>query len=197
MDSPCPSNRSLIRLTAPCRGESMRGTLRAGDCLQVQNVSFSSLEPGDVVAYRSAGKVLAHRIDSRDDQELWTRGDGNHRGDSVSVNLDQLIGKVVARERDGIRTPLVGGRGGRRRAVVMHSLLFIYRLLGIPYRWIRASRMIPRFWKPRIQTVHFSFPEGSQTKCIHRGQTVGIWSPQEQRWICQKPYDLLCLEPPR
>jgi len=197
MDSPCPSNRSQIRLTAPFRGESMRGTLRTGDGLQILTVLFSSLEPGDVVAYRSDGKVLAHRIVNRNEKELWTRGDGNHRGGAVSVGPDQLIGKVMMRERDGILTPVAGGGAGRRRASMMRTRLFTRRLIGIPYRWIRASWMIPRFWNPQLQIVRFSLPDGGLTKCIHRGRTVGIWSPQEKRWICCKPYDLLGLEPPR
>jgi hypothetical protein len=175
----------------------MRGTLREGDRLQVRSVLFPSLEPGDVVAFRSGGKVMVHRIYSRDEQELWTRGDGNHRGDSVSVKPDQLIGKVVMRECAGTLISVAGGAAGRRRAILMRTFLFVRRGFGIPYRWIRASRMIPLFWKPRIQTVRFALLEGGQIKCIHRGKTVGVWSPQEHRWICQKPYDLLCLEPPR
>ena len=177
----------------------MWGTLEEGDCLWVSRVPFDSLQAGDVVAFHSGDKVVAHRIVERADGGFWTRGDGNWGRDSAPLTSERLIGKVVERERRGVRTVVAGGERGRRRALVLRTAFRFRLYCGFPlaasYRLLRASRIVPRLWRPRILAVCFVLPAGPITKFIHRGKTVASWWPRDGQWNCKMPYDLV-LSPP-
>jgi hypothetical protein len=179
----------------------MRGTLAEGDCLWVSPAPFDSLQAGDVVAFRSGGQVLAHRIVGRHGEAIKTQGDGNWRRDASPLLREALIGKVMERERDGIRSAVAGGARGRRRGRFFHAISFlrwtVLRLLAPGYRLVRASRIASLVWKPRIQMVFFATAAGRIAKFIHRGRTVACWMPQEEQWTCRKPYDLLLSPPDR
>lgn len=187
------------RLRLAYRGESMRGTFAQGDCLWICPVPFDSLQPGDVVAIDSGHRAVAHRIASRSKEGLWTKGDSSLRRDSAPLTPPRLIGKVMERERRGVRSAVAGGRAGRRRALLLQGVCRLRILLLFPlapfYRLLRASRLTPLLWRPRIVSARFACAGGELTKFIHRKGTVACWTSQEQRWICRKPYDLI-LDPP-
>ena len=197
MDSSRPLHSQLFRLSY--RGESMRGTFQDGDCLWVSPVSFAALQVGDVVAFQSSGKAVAHRIAKRAGDGFLTRGDGNLHRDAAPLTRALLIGKVVERERGGVRAAVAGGPAGRRRARLCHGACRLRILLLFPwapvYRLFRASRLMRLLWRPQIVAARFAGSGGEFTKFIHRGGTVACWIPHEQRWTCRKPYDLI-LDPP-
>jgi hypothetical protein len=177
----------------------MRFTLVEGDCLWISPVSFDTLQVGDVVAFDFRGKVVVHRIVGRHAAGFLTQGDGNLDVDSVPLTPEILIGKVLERERAGVRSVVVGGAQGQRRAVVLRVVCHLRRFFLFPlapcYRELCASRLLSRVWHPQIATVHLNYPEGPITKYVHQGRTVACWIPHEQRWTCRKPYDLI-LSPP-
>jgi hypothetical protein len=177
----------------------MRGTLAEGDCLWISAVSFDKLQPGDVVAFQSGGKVLAHRIAMRSAAGFQTQGDGNWRPDAALLKPGQLIGKVMERERRGVRTPVAGGAGGRRRAALLHGVAWfrwvVLMLLAPAYRLIQASRIGVLLWRPQILAVRFAWRTGCITKYIHEGRTVAYWNPHAEEWVCRKPYDLVLSSP--
>ena len=78
-------------------------TLQAGDGLWVFPVVLDSLQVGDIVAFRSGGHVMAHRIAGKDGGRFLTQGDGNWRRDSAPLEPADLIGKVEERSRAGVR----------------------------------------------------------------------------------------------
>ena len=181
------------------RGDSMRGTFRDGDRLGIELVPFDSLQIGDVAAFRSGGKSVAHRIAGRSGGLFQTRGDGNLRCDASLLGAEELIGKVTSRDRGNSCVVVAGGLRGRQRAWLWHGLGRADRcfrwLFSPAYRLLRVSRLASLLWKPRIVAARFACPAGSLTKFIHRGETVASWAPEERRWTCRKPYDLV-LEPP-
>ncbi len=187
-------------MSAPCRGNSMRGTLADGDGLWLAPGPPATLQVGDVVAYRSGRLVMAHRIVDRDTDGFRTQGDGNWRRDAARLAPEQLLGIVTARERRGVRTPVVGGRRGRWRAGWLHGCAFFRWLLltGLApvYGMVRISRLGRLAWRPRVLAVRFTAAGGTLIKYIHQGQTVACWAAGEPRWICRKPYDLI-LSPPK
>ena len=178
----------------------MRGTLAAGDVLRIRTAAPGDLRLGDVVAFRSGGQVLAHRIVGFEDGVFRTQGDGNWRRDSAPLAPAEIIGLVAERERAGKLSPVAGGNRGLRRAGILHALAFlrwgILALLAPAYRGLRARRWLVPLWRPRVVAVRFSAAGRSTVKFIHRGRTVACWNPQEERWTCRKPYDLV-LAPPR
>ena len=179
----------------------MWGTFRPGDILWICRIPFDSLQVGDVVAFDSRGKSIAHRIVGRDGAGYRTKGDGNTSGDAAPLMATDLIGKVVVRERRGVRSVVRGGAAGRRRKSVLGGLGVFRSILGgllaPPYRALRASRIPSRFWRPRITTARFTTREGDVTKFIHRGKTVASWISGSAEWTCRKPYDLVLSPPAR
>ncbi len=199
-----PSDSEPIRLfyaSAPCRGDSMRGTLADGDCLWIFPVPFDSLQVGDVVAFDSGGKVVVHRIVGREEKGFRTQGDGNWSRDFARLTSGGLIGKVMERERRGVRSIVVGGPYGRLRAFVLRTFcrlrLRLAFWLTAPYRLICASRVVSLVWRPRILSVCFVSEEGPITRFIHRGKIVATWMPQARQWECRTPYDLILSPPAR
>lgn len=119
----------------------MGGTLAEGDRLWVSPVPFDSLRVGDVVAFRSGDWVLAHRIVARGESGFRTQGDGNWGRDSAPLDAGRLIGRVVARERRGVRTAVSGGARGRLRGAVLRAVCrFRLRLM----HWL-AAPILRRF----------------------------------------------------
>ena len=179
----------------------MWGTFRPGDILWICRTPFDSLQAGDVVAFESRGKSIAHRIVGRDGSGFRTKGDGNTSEDALPLISADLIGKVVARERRGVRAVVEGGAAGRRRTAVLGGLGVFRSILGCllapPYRAIRTSQITGRLWRPRITTARFTTREGSIIKLIHRGETVASWIPDSAEWTCRKPYDLVLSPPSR
>ena len=194
-----PMDPSWFRLSY--RGESMWGTFRAGDVLWICPVAFDSLLVGDVVAFGFRGKSIAHRIVARDGRGFRTQGDGSACRDALPLVPSDLIGKVMARERRGLRSMVAGGGAGRRRRAALRGLGLVRMILGSllapPYRVIRASRLAGRFWQPRVTTARFASRGGIITKFIHRGNTVASWIPEAGEWTCRKPYDLVLFPPSR
>jgi len=179
----------------------MWGTLAQGDCLWVSPVPFDSLQAGDVVAFDSGGKIVVHRIVERMDTGFATRGDGNGSRDSAPLTADRLVGKVMERERKGVRKTVTGGARGRRRALVLQAavrirLIFVSRLARLS-RMVLARRMVSLCWRPSLICVRFISPTGSVTKFIHRGRTVASWKPHACQWECRMPYDLILSPPAR
>jgi len=179
----------------------MGGTFEEGDCLWVRSVPYSSLRAGDVVAIDAERVAIAHRIVGRQTSGFVTQGDSNLRPDGAVLTADRLLGRVVARERQGAICGVAGGSRGRWRAVKRRTARRVALALGIllapPYRLIRASGLVAAVWRPRIVAARFSRGDRAFTKFIHRGRTVARWDPWEREWRCRKPYDLILAPPPR
>ena len=106
-------------------GQSMQPTIRAGEAITVAPVMPAQIKRGDIVLYRSARRVTAHRVvrikrNKRSTQSsvlspqssFILRGDASNTYDEP-VGAEQVLGRVVAVERAGRRIAL-----GRRRATV-------------------------------------------------------------------------------
>jgi hypothetical protein len=108
----------------PVWGISMRPWLRDGDRVRLVPVTAAEVRVGDVVVRVNATGPVIHRFvgrwPSRQGRRLLTKGDGAPRLDPPA-RADELVGRVVARVRDG-RAERLEGVGmrlrGRGRAAV-------------------------------------------------------------------------------
>ncbi len=124
----------LVRFRAD--GDSMRPTIRGGEIVTAAPIVDGRIVAGDVLLFRSAGRVLAHRVVTIDatsrEPVVRLRGDGK-RGCDGPVDASQIVGRLVAVERDG-RTVRLDGTLARLR----------YRMraaAGHVWRWrTRATR---------------------------------------------------------
>ena len=76
---------------------SMEPAIPVGSLVYVDPVSPETLEPGDVVAFRSGETVITHRVVENHYfyNELITKGDANAKEDINPVRYDEVVGRVT------------------------------------------------------------------------------------------------------
>lgn len=182
------------------RGCSMKGTFRPGDCLEFESPVRTAIRRGDVLIYRGKnprGEVeeCVHRVIRILPTGWITRGDNNPEADTIAVTPENLLGRVVRYKRRMRIRPVPCGTQGRLRARVLYVRTFLIkriRTLARPaYRLLRWSGIVARFWSPRMRQVRVEGLHGYGIKFIHRRKTVAVWWPEESRFTCRKPYDLI------
>ncbi len=107
-------NRLFLRL----RGASMAPALWPGDMLMARRRAFSDIIAGDIVVFRRAGRLIAHRVigRDRDGAALLTRGDAATHVDQP-VGEDRLLGVVEFVSRKGGAFAPLGRRSLGQRAL--------------------------------------------------------------------------------
>ena len=185
-------------------GDSMRGTFRPGDRLTVLPASFADLRPGDVAVFRGSNRqsdadLVVHRVMAVGPDGLVTRGDNAPTADNHLLIAENLVGRAACVERDGCTRPVRGGRLGLWRARALHARRSMLRLLTrigrLPYRWLRASGLVQRLWRPTISRICLNTERGPLVKYVCGGRTVACWQPEQGRFDCRKPYDLVINKP--
>ena len=76
---------------------SMEPAIPVGSLVYVDPVSPETLEPGDVVAFRSGETVITHRVVENHYfyNELIPKGDANAKEDINPVRYDEVVGRVT------------------------------------------------------------------------------------------------------
>jgi signal peptidase I len=88
------------QLRIKARGGSMIPFIWDGDRVLVRPAGSAEILVGDVICYEtSPGRLFLHRVIKRDREQFVTKGDALDFTDLVSPG--QVLGKVVAVERDG------------------------------------------------------------------------------------------------
>jgi signal peptidase I len=108
-----------VRFRAP--GQSMSPTIRDGEAVLVAPVKVDEVRSGDILLYRCSERrsVIAHRVvgvekGKNEARSFVLRGDASLTCDAP-VEASQIIGRVVAVERDGRMIRLQGYRARVRR----------------------------------------------------------------------------------
>jgi signal peptidase len=100
-------NRRFGSLQLLVSGSSMVPAVRPRDVLHVRHSEVADLSKGDIVVFRRAGQLIAHRAVRAPGKSgkgfLITRGDRVPRKDAPILG-SELLGRVVAIERNGVRT---------------------------------------------------------------------------------------------
>lgn len=77
---------------------SMEPNIPVGSLVYTKSIEFGDLKAGDVISYKlSEDTMVTHRIDTVNEEQrtLVTKGDANDNVDSVEVQENQVVGKVV------------------------------------------------------------------------------------------------------
>ena len=182
------------------RGPSMSPTFRPGHVLYVRP-STRDVASGDVIVYADSSQrmYIAHRVISITDRGFATRGDNNARCDLTPVAHGQLIGRVEIVEDSGRLKPVIGGWRGlvfaRVNWNIRQACAWFRRTFGGPYRWLRHSGFVSRLWHPTITQLRINTDHGLLIKYICRRRVVARWWQQQNRFECDKPYDLVIPRP--
>jgi hypothetical protein len=179
-------------------GTSMSSTFKSGQVLYIRPTSNGML-PGDVVVFYSRTKFIVHRIKEVNGDYFITQGDNNPREDADIISKDQIIGVVDKVDDWGKSHSVIGGQRGLWIAHLRWKILALKNqlrpVIGAPYRWLKASHWINKIWHPDITSIQLQIPEGIIIKYIVRGKTVATWQPQQENFICRRPYDLIIYSP--
>jgi signal peptidase len=100
-------NRRFGSLQLLVSGSSMVPAVRPGDVLHVKHSEVGNVSKGDIVVFRRAGRLIAHRALRTPGKSgkglLVTQGDRVRLKDAP-ISGSELLGRVVAIERKGERT---------------------------------------------------------------------------------------------
>ena len=124
------------QLELPAAGVSMGKSWAQADTLQV--IARTKQPPGwgDVILYRTAGNLIAHRVVKRvvRNGAVWwiTKGDGYYTPDRIPVPDADVLGVVTAYSVSGNRATFTMGR---RIAGVFHACVGRIGLLVWPPLW--------------------------------------------------------------
>jgi signal peptidase I len=180
------------------RGPSMYPTLRDRDVLQGHPCECAAPVRGDVIVYpggESQG-LVAHRVIEQVANGYRCIGDNNANADSVSVQPDRVLGRVVAVHRLGKIVPVSGGPLGRVIGCAMRLRGRIdramSRVVGPAYRSIARSGLpqcILGRWFP-VRVVRFSRDGAEELRLFLGGRWIGGLTPGASRWWIRRPYRL-------
>lgn len=149
--------RSGYRLRFRAGGGSMWPTIQPGEAITVEPANETEVNLRDIVLYRTGRGLIGHRvvaIANRNGERVWlTCGDAG-RGEREPVAAEQILGKVVAVERDGRSIDLAS-----RKAKIKHSI----RVLALRCKhWIgflpiakRAKRAFARRFPAIVALIVF------------------------------------------
>lgn len=173
-------------------GQSMRGTFKPGDWLQIEKIAWGEINRGDIVVFkpRTQGveSTIVHRVISRTDSGLITRGDANPLPDVHPVTEAECLGRVIVFERGGRRSIVRNGPGGVLHARRIRAKKILIRLLFRPFRplfsHMREHGWLDMLFSGSILEVHFDTPDGPLVKFIRNGKTIGTWWPKKKQLIC-------------
>ena len=184
----------------------MTGTFRFGDRLIIEYVALADVGPGDVVVYRTFNHAQnenerVHRVMRIVQEGLVVRGDNNPCADKTLVSENNLVGRVAYVERDGKCIPVRSGWPGLLLARIGHEYRGlrgwawgIVRLLGRAfYGRLRDSGLVVHLWRPSIERIRLLTEKGQLVKYVCRNRTVACYWPENGRFECRKPYDLVLL----
>ncbi|MDY6972538.1 MAG: hypothetical protein SV775_09440 [Thermodesulfobacteriota bacterium] len=186
------------------KGQSMAGTFRFGDRLIVEHSSVTDIHPGDVVIYRALDhggkeKELVHRVMRMLPKGMVARGDNNPFPDRTLVTESNLEGRVSHAERGGKRIPVRGGwpglvwafKGHYFRGIRGWAWGIICHIGRMLYFRLRGSGLVAYLWRPSVERIRLLTKQGRVVKYVYRNRTVACYFPQNGRFGCMKPYDLV------
>lgn len=182
------------------RGNSMRGTFQHNNLLYVAPVAFEIIRPGDIAVFdvddsQNGIKTVVHRVLARTRTRLVTKGDNNSGPDSQLVSPEQFVGRVHSVQEGQQVRRVWSGLAGQLWARYVSLWRRLSALGRTPYRWLRASGIVRRLWRPPVTRVMLTTAQGLAVKYLSHSKTVAIWQPETQSFWCRKPYDLVLDSP--
>jgi signal peptidase I len=179
-----------------CNGPSMKPTLMPGDKIEVEEIGFDELRPGDIIVYDNPEDIrlnIIHRITGRDADGLITRGDNNRYTDPYRVRPEHRPLKVTAFVRGSERRRIPG------HGMLRHHFRIIQRKAGAvkqkylyPFFYFIADSGIFHpfgiFFKTEIR--EFKRPGGIERQLFSGGRRIGIRRIGDDKWHIRFPWRL-------
>ena len=115
-------------------GESMRPLLIEGDEVVVEPVEWDRIRPGDIVTYRYLDRFPTRRVvrKSASGLQLWC---DNWPDRSFTAARADVLGRAIARRRDGVWLTVRDGEWARARRTALRRYL---QLVVFPPLYLRV-----------------------------------------------------------
>jgi len=179
-------------------GSSMNPTLRPGVRLDVRAYQGEKIRRGDVIVFISPedGSKVVHRVISIDSNGIKTQGDNCNSEDDWVLSREDILGRVVAIQRNNRRRRIFGGPLGRLFAVTVR----IIRAIDSPVSYVLRpaynelakvgilTRLLPAQMRPRV--ISLNRDAGTELQLLMGRQVIGRLLPGMTRWHISRPYRL-------
>ena len=179
-------------------GSSMNPTLRPGVRLDVRAYQGEKIRRGDVIVFISPedGSKVVHRVISIDSNGIKTQGDNCNSEDNWVLSREDILGRVVAIQRNNRRRRIFGGPLGRLFAVTVR----IIRAIDSPVSYVLRpaynelakvgilTRLLPAQMRPRV--ISLNRDAGTELQLLMGRQVIGRLLPGMTRWHISRPYRL-------
>jgi len=179
-------------------GQSMVPTFTPGDLLYIQR-DCKEIKTGDVIVFRAKGeeKNITHRVISVDSKGIKTRGDNNNLPDSWFLMPEDITGKVIEAERNGVKRKVSGSTEGYIKGNILHILkkiksyfIEIFRPL---YLWLSEKNItysILQKWG-LLRMISIKKENKKELQLLLGGLVIGRLLPGRERWHIKRPFRLL------
>jgi signal peptidase len=187
----------------------MLPTLKPGDVLGVVPYDGARIRPGDVVVFcpprgvafeasqhADAAHPVVHRVVAVGARGIRTRGDNRRSPDPWVLRAADVLGRVVAVQRENKWVRVYGGQWGAAwaRALVLLRALdrAASRVLHPAYHWLARAgvfrALLPHCLRPQV--LSFERPGGAERLLLLGGRVIGRRLPGAGRWQIRRPFRL-------
>ena len=179
-------------------GPSMTPTLKAGDRLHVIPYDGDKIRRGDVIVFipPEDDRTIVHRVIFVDPQGIRTRGDNNRLIDSWVISSDQILGRVVYKQRRNSWRRVYGGTTGRLYAVLIRSVhgfdSRLSYLLHPIYHWLARIDILRRLLQKLMITkiIVLNQDQGNELQLLIGQRIIGRRLSGASQWQIQRPFRL-------
>lgn len=179
-------------------GSSMNPTLKPGVRLDVGAYHGQKILKGDVIVFIPPGgdSKIVHRVTSVNSDGIRTRGDNRNHEDDWVLRRENILGRVVATQRNNRRRRIFGGPLGRLFAVTVRVIRAIDSpvsyLLRPAYNELAKvgifTRLLPAQMRPRV--ISLNRVAGKELQLLMGRRVIGRLLPGMTRWHISRPYRL-------
>jgi signal peptidase I len=179
-------------------GPSMQPLFKAADGLIVRPYTNKKIKAGDVVIFRRPGEVqiFVHRVVEANEVGIITRGDNNNTNDSLILQSEDIIGRVVSAKRRNRTLRVCGGKTGILLVIILRvkKLLAngISSVLRPAYHWLINTGLFQRWFSPlkRVKILYFHRPNGTEMQLLLGRRVIGRRMPGTNKWLITRPFRL-------
>jgi len=179
-------------------GQSMVPTFTPGDLLYFEP-GCNEIKVGDVIVFRTKGddKNIVHRVISTGKEGIKTRGDNNNLPDSWLLTGEDIIGKVIEAERDGVKRKVSGSTEGYVKGHILHILrkikFYFIKIFRPFYLWLSERNLTGSLLQKcgLLRIISIKKEDKEELQLLSGRLVIGRLLPGRKKWQIRKPFRLL------
>ncbi|MEQ8191719.1 MAG: signal peptidase I [Candidatus Eremiobacterota bacterium] len=179
-------------------GQSMVPTFTPGDLLYLQR-NCKEIKVGDVIVFKTKGdeKNITHRVISAGKDGIKTRGDNNNLPDSWLLGPEDIIGKVIEAERNGVKRKVSGSAEGYIKGNILHILKkiksYFIKIFRPLYLWLSGKNITCSILQKSglLRIISIKKDDKKELQLLLGSLVRGRLLPGREKWHIRRPLRLL------